>query len=178
MAKQKPCLIWFTGLSGSGKSTIASALEEELHRRGFHTYLLDGENVRHGLNKDLGFTDEDRVENIRRIGEMARLFVDAGVIVMSAFISPFSAERDMVRGLLDENEFIEVYMNTPLEVCESRDPKGFYRKVRQGEIKNFTGIDSTYEVPRRANITLDTSVMSVEACASELVNYMEANGYI
>ncbi len=178
LSKQKPCLVWFTGLSGSGKSTVASALEQELHRRGFHTYLLDANSVRRGLNKDLGFTDDDRVENIRRIGEMAKLFIDAGVIVMSAFISPFSAERNLVRSLLDDSEFIEVYMNTPLEICESRDPKGLYHRARQGEIKNFTGIDSAYEVPRHANVTLDTSVMSVEACASELVNYMEANGYI
>ncbi|MCL6419733.1 adenylyl-sulfate kinase [Aestuariirhabdus haliotis] len=178
LAKQKPCLVWFTGLSGSGKSTIANALEQELHRRGFHTYLLDGDNVRHGLNKDLGFTDEDRVENIRRIGEMAHLFVDAGVIVMSAFISPFAAEREMVRGLLEPDEFIEVYMNAPLEVCEGRDPKGLYLKARQGEIQNFTGIDSAYEIPRQADVALDTGTLPVEACVEQLVNYMEANGYI
>ncbi|WP_426416887.1 adenylyl-sulfate kinase [Aestuariirhabdus sp. LZHN29] len=178
LKKQKPCLVWFTGLSGSGKSTIANALEQELHRRGFHTYLLDGDNVRHGLNKDLGFTDEDRVENIRRIGEMAHLFVDAGVIVMSAFISPFAAERDMVRGLLETEEFIEVYMNAPLDVCEDRDPKGLYQKARKGEILNFTGIDSAYEIPRRPDVTIDTGTLPIEACVGELISYMEANGYI
>lgn len=173
---QTPCIIWFTGLSGSGKSTIAGALEQRLYAMGRHTYLLDGDNVRHGLNKDLGFSDQDRVENIRRIGEVSKLFVDAGLIVLSAFISPFNAERKMVRELVGEHEFIEVHMKTPLDICESRDPKGLYKKARAGEIKNFTGIDSLYEEPEQAEIVLDTSVMSVESCVDEIINYLTETG--
>ena len=154
---QKPCVLWFTGLSGSGKSTIANTLEKRLHALGRHTYMLDGDNVRHGLNKDLGFTDADRVENIRRVAEAARLFVDAGLIVMVSFISPFRSERRMARELVGEGEFIEIFVDTPLEVCEARDPKGLYRKARAGLIRNFTGIDSSYEAPEQAELALRTS---------------------
>jgi len=165
LKEQKPCVLWFTGLSGAGKSTIANALEKRLHAMGRHTYLLDGDNVRHGLNKDLGFTDADRVENIRRVAEAARLFVDAGLIVMVSFISPFRSERRMARDLFDAGEFIEVFVDTPLEVCEARDPKGLYVKARAGLIANFTGIDSSYEPPERAELRLDTSTSQPEALA-------------
>ena len=175
---QTPCIIWFTGLSGSGKSTIAGALEQKLFALGQHTYLLDGDNVRHGLNKDLGFSDSDRVENIRRIGEMSKLFVDAGMIVLSAFISPFRTERRMVRDLVNEMEFVEVYMGTPLSTCEERDPKGLYQKARKGEIKNFTGIDSEYEVPESPEVVLDTSTMSIEDCADAVIEYLKVKGYL
>lgn len=167
--KQKPCLVWFTGLSGSGKSTIANATDLALVERGYHTFLLDGDNVRHGLNRDLGFSDADRVENIRRIGEVSRLFVDAGLIVLSAFISPFKEDRNMVRRLFPAAAFIEVFMDTPLAVCESRDPKGLYAKARAGQIPNFTGIDSVYESPERPELCLDTSRDSVDACVAKLL---------
>ncbi|SMF36725.1 adenylylsulfate kinase [Alteromonadaceae bacterium Bs31] len=170
--KQKPCLIWFTGLSGSGKSTIANALDHELYRRGQHTYLLDGDNVRHGLNKDLGFSDSDREENIRRIGEASRLFVDAGLIVLSAFISPFRSDRQIARDLLPDGEFIEVFMATPLDVCEQRDPKGLYKKARSGQIKYFTGIDSPYEQPESPEVTINTAENSVEQCVAQIINYL------
>lgn len=169
---QKPCLLWFTGLSGSGKSTIANALDVALHKRGYHTFLLDGDNVRHGLCSDLGFSDDDREENIRRVGEVCKLFADAGLIVMSAFISPFTSDRRMVRKLFPAGEFIEVFMDTPLETCEERDPKGLYRKARSGEIKHFTGIDSPYELPSHPELRLDTSTMSVEACVDTLIAYL------
>jgi adenylyl-sulfate kinase len=169
---QKPCLLWFTGLSGSGKSTIANALDVALHKRGYHTFLLDGDNVRHGLCSDLGFSDDDREENIRRVGEVCKLFADAGLIVMSAFISPFTSDRRMVRKLFPAGEFIEVFMDTPLETCEERDPKGLYRKARSGEIKHFTGIDSPYEIPSHPELRLDTSTMSVEACVDTLIAYL------
>jgi adenylylsulfate kinase len=146
---QKPCILWFTGLSGSGKSTVANAVESKLLELQKHTYLLDGDNVRMGLNKGLTFSDEDRVENIRRIGEVSKLFVDAGSIVLTAFISPFQKERNVVRDLVDEGEFIEVFIDTPLAICESRDPKGLYEKARKGEIPNFTGISSPYEAPEK-----------------------------
>lgn len=175
---QKPCLLWFTGLSGSGKSTIASALDVALYQRGYHTFLLDGDNVRHGLNKDLGFSDDDRVENIRRIGEVSKLFADAGLIVLSAFISPFSDDRRMVRKLFPAGEFIEVFMNTPLETCESRDPKGLYSKARSGQIKHFTGIDSPYEIPSHPEITLDTSQLSIEECVENLLQYLKERNLI
>ena len=149
-------MLWFTGLSGAGKSTIANTLEKRLHALGRHTYLLDGDNIRHGLNKDLGFTDADRVENIRRVAETAKLFVEAGLIVMVSFISPFRSERRMARELLQDGEFIEVFVDTPLEVCEARDPKGLYRKARAGLISNFTGIDSLYEAPEKPELKLDT----------------------
>jgi bifunctional enzyme CysN/CysC len=168
LKEQKPCVLWFTGFSGAGKSTIANALEKRLHAMGRHTYLLDGDNIRHGLNKDLGFTDADRVENIRRVAEAARLFVDAGLIVMVSFISPFRSERRMARDLFDEGEFVEVYVDTPLDICEARDPKGLYEKARAGLITNFTGIDSVYEPPEHAELTLDTRAATPEASA-ELV---------
>ncbi|WP_342742299.1 adenylyl-sulfate kinase [Marinobacter lutaoensis] len=175
---QKPCLLWFTGLSGSGKSTIANALDVALHQRGYHTFLLDGDNVRHGLCKDLGFSDEDRVENIRRIGEVSKLFTDAGLIVLSAFISPFTSDRRMVRNLFPAGEFIEVFMDTPLETCEARDPKGLYEKARQGEIKHFTGIDSPYEAPEHPEVRLDTSSMTVDECVAALIAFMASRGLI
>lgn len=169
---QKPCLLWFTGLSGSGKSTVANALDVALHKRGYHTFLLDGDNVRHGLCEDLGFSDTDRVENIRRIGEVSKLFADAGLIVLSAFISPFTSDRRMVRKLFPAGEFIEVHMDAPLVTCEERDPKGLYQKARAGEIANFTGIDSPYEIPPHPEISLDTSRSSVDDCVESLINYL------
>lgn len=171
--KQRPCILWFTGLSGSGKSTIAGAVEQKLFELDHHTYLLDGDNVRHGLNKDLGFSDNDRVENIRRIGELAKLMTDAGLLVLTAFISPFKIDRAMVRDLVQSHEFIEVYMDTSLEVCEQRDPKGLYKKARKGEIKNFTGIDSEYEVPKQPEITIDTATLSIEECADQVISYLK-----
>lgn len=175
---QRPCLLWFTGLSGAGKSTIANALDITLHQRGCHTFLLDGDNVRHGLNKDLGFSDDDRVENIRRVGEVSKLFTDAGLIVLSAFISPFSSDRDMVRGLFAPGEFIEVFVDTPLSTCEERDPKGLYKKARAGKIKDFTGIDSPYEAPAAPEVRLDTSVMSVDECVDHLMTYLMMNDWL
>ena len=169
LKEQKPCVLWFTGLSGAGKSTIANALDKRLHAMGRHTYMLDGDNIRHGLNKDLGFTDADRVENIRRVAEAARLFVDAGLIVMVSFISPFRSERRMARDLFDQGEFIEVFVDTPLEICEARDPKGLYSKARAGLITNFTGIDSTYEPPEQAELTLNTSNATPEAAAETVL---------
>jgi bifunctional enzyme CysN/CysC len=169
LKEQKPYILWFTGLSGAGKSTIANALEKRLHAMGRHTYLLDGDNIRHGLNKDLGFTDADRVENIRRVAEAARLFVDAGLIVMVSFISPFRSERRMARDLFGEGEFIEIFVDTPLEVCEARDPKGLYVKARAGLITHFTGIDSLYEPPEKAELKLDTSKASPESLAETVL---------
>ena len=175
---QKPCMLWFTGLSGSGKSTVANLVEKRLHDMGRHTYSLDGDNIRHGLNKDLGFTDADRVENIRRVGETAKLMVDAGMVVLVSFISPFASERRLARSLVEENEFLEVYISTPLEVCEQRDVKGLYVKARRGEIKNFTGIDSEYEAPENAEIELDTSQMTAAEAAETIVKYLEESGYL
>ncbi len=172
LKNQKPLLLWFTGLSGSGKSTIANELEKLLHTMNRHTFLLDGDNVRHGLNKDLGFTDADRVENIRRIGEVSKLMVDAGLIVLSAFISPFRAERDMVREMLPEGEFIEIFVDTPLEVVEERDVKGLYKKARAGELKNFTGIDSPYEPPLNPDIRVNTTQMSAQEAAQHIVTQL------
>ncbi|MEZ9630688.1 adenylyl-sulfate kinase [Vibrio breoganii] len=175
---QKPVILWFTGLSGSGKSTVANAVESKLLQMGKHSYLLDGDNVRHGLNKDLGFSDTDRVENIRRIGEVAKLFVDAGTIVLTAFISPFVSDRQQVRELVSEGEFLEVFVDTPLEVCEARDPKGLYKKARAGEIKHFTGIDSEYQSPVNPEIHLYTADLSIEACADFVVEQLEKKGYL
>ena len=166
---QKPLVIWFTGLSGAGKSTLAGALEQALAARGKHTYLLDGDNVRHGLCGDLGFDDAARQENIRRVGEVAKLMVDAGLIVLTAFISPFRAERELVRNLLGEGEFVEVFVDAPLAVCEERDPKGLYKKARAGEIRNFTGIDSAYEAPEQPEIHLLNAGKPVEALVDELL---------
>ncbi len=175
---QRPAILWFTGLSGAGKSTIANALESRLLRLGRHTYLLDGDNVRHGFNRDLGFSDTDRVENIRRIGEVAKLFVDAGLIVMTAFISPFYADRDLVRNLVGEGEFIEIFVYAPLEVAEARDPKGLYERARAGEISNFTGIDSPYEEPEAPELILDTSKLTVEQSVDALVDYLVKVGLL
>ncbi len=171
--KQRPCILWFTGLSGSGKSTIASAVEQKLFESGHHTYLLDGDNVRHGLNQDLGFSDNDRVENIRRIGELSKLMVDAGLFVMTAFISPFKVDREVVRALVQSHEFIEIYMDTSLEECERRDPKGLYKKARKGEITNFTGIDSEYEVPNSPELTIDSLELSIQQCADQVIQYLK-----
>jgi len=165
--------LWFTGLSGAGKSTIANLVEKRLLAQGRHTYLLDGDNVRHGLNRDLGFTDAERVENIRRVAEVSKLMVDAGLIVLVSFISPFRSERRMARDLMEPGEFIEVHVDTPLDIAEQRDVKGLYAKARRGELKNFTGIDSPYEPPEAAEIRVDTSTMSAEAAADAIVTYLE-----
>jgi bifunctional enzyme CysN/CysC len=175
---QRPCILWFTGLSGAGKSTVADRLEQRLHGAGRHTYLLDGDNVRHGLNKDLGFTDHDRVENIRRVSEVARLMLDGGLIVLVSFISPFRSERRMARELVEVGEFIEIFVDTPLEVCEARDPKGLYKKARTGEIKNFTGIDSDYEPPEEAEIVLRADRDSADELADQILGYLEREGYV
>lgn len=175
---QTPSVLWFTGLSGAGKSTIANLVEKKLHALGNHTYLLDGDNVRHGLNKDLGFTDADRVENIRRIGEVSKLMVDAGLIVLTAFISPFTAERRMAREQLGEGEFIEVFVDTPLAIAEERDVKGLYKKARAGELKNFTGIDSAYERPEAPEIHLDAARLSVEEAADIVISELRKRGII
>jgi adenylyl-sulfate kinase len=173
---QQPCILWFTGLSGAGKSTVANALEQMLHVRGHHSYLLDGDNVRHGLNKDLDFTDAGRVENIRRIGEVAKLFVDAGLIVVTAFISPFRSDREMVRKLVKDGEFVEIHLSTPLEVCEQRDPKGLYVKARTGKIRDFTGVSSPYEAPENPELNLDTSLLSVQESVEKIIRYLESTG--
>ncbi len=178
MNGQRPFVIWFTGLSGSGKSTLAGALENILFEQGYRCYLLDGDNVRHGLSSNLGFSDADRVENIRRIGEVAKLMLDAGLIVMTAFISPFRSDRDMVRAMLEPGEFIELYLDVPLEVCEQRDPKGMYKKARAGDIKFFTGISSPYEPPLNPDITIDSSRYTVEEEAGRVIEYLAGQGYI
>ena len=172
MKHQQAAVLWFTGLSGSGKSTIANLVEKKLHALGHHTFLLDGDNVRHGLNKDLGFTETDRIENIRRVGEVAKLMTDAGLIVLTAFISPFAAERDMVRNMLPPGEFIEIFVDTPLAEAERRDVKGLYKKARAGDLKNFTGIDSPYEVPTRPELRVDTTRESPEGAAERIVDYI------
>jgi adenylylsulfate kinase len=166
-------VLWFTGLSGSGKSTIGHRVERMLIERGAFAYVLDGDNVRHGLNSDLGFAPEDRVENIRRIGEVARLFADAGGLVLSAFISPYRADRDRVRALMGPGEFIEVFVDTPLEICEARDPKGLYKKARAGEISNFTGLDAPYEVPESPEVHLETANLSVDEAAAQVIRYLD-----
>ena len=172
LKNQKPAVLWFTGLSGSGKSTIANLVEKKLHRMNRHTFLLDGDNVRHGLNKDLGFTEADRIENIRRVGEVARLMADSGLIVITAFISPFRAERDMVRAMLPEGEFLEIHIDTPLHVAEARDVKGLYRKAREGKLRNFTGIDSPYEAPESPELRIDTQSLSPEQAADLIVEHL------
>ncbi|MBU8596114.1 adenylyl-sulfate kinase [Shouchella clausii] len=169
----KGCVLWFTGLSGSGKSTLANALDRSLFDAGLSTYVLDGDNIRHGLNKDLGFSDRDRQENIRRIGEVAKLFVDAGTIVSTAFISPFQSDRDQARALLADGEFVEVYVKCPLEECERRDVKGLYKKARNGEIPQFTGISSPYEEPETPEITVDTSVQTVKESVEQIIGWLE-----
>ena len=175
---QTPCVLWFTGFSGSGKSTIANLVEKKLFGEGRHTYLLDGDNVRHGLNQDLGFTDADRVENIRRVGEAAKLFVDAGIITLVSFISPFRSERRMARELLPPGQFVEVFVDTPMEVCKARDPKGLYKRVAAGQIKNFTGVDSPYEDPENPELTLKTEFATAEELAERVVAYLKANGHV
>jgi len=178
LKNQKAAILWFTGLSGSGKSTVANALELKLHELGAHTYLLDGDNIRHGLNKNLGFSPEDRVENIRRIGEVSKLFVDAGVIVLTAFISPYKEDRDTIRAIVEEGEFIEVFVDTPLEVCEQRDPKGLYKKARAGDIPNFTGISAPYESPDSPEITLKTAETSIEKMVEDVIAELKAKAYL
>jgi bifunctional enzyme CysN/CysC len=170
---QRGRVVWLTGLSGAGKSTIANLVEKRLHALGRHTYLLDGDNVRHGLNKNLGFTEEDRVENIRRVAEVAKLMVDAGLIVLTAFISPFRAERRLAREILQDGEFVEVFVDTPLAVAEQRDVKGLYKKARSGQLKNFTGIDSPYEAPESAELVIDTTKMDPVAAAERIVAWLE-----
>ena len=175
---QKPCVLWFTGLSGSGKSTIADELEKKLYELGKHTMLLDGDNVRHGLNRDLGFTDQDRVENIRRIAEVSKLMVSSGLITIVSFISPFRAERLMARNLFNDDEFIEVFIDTPIEVCEARDSKGLYKKARAGQLKNFTGIDSDYEEPEMPEIALQNSDANIDDLVNNILDYLRANSKI
>jgi len=174
----KPVLLWYTGLSGSGKSTIANAVEAKLFELGCHTYLLDGDNVRMGLNKGLTFSDEDRIENIRRISEVAKLFVDAGLIVSTAFISPFKEDRARARSIMNQGEFVEVFIDTPLEVCESRDPKGLYKKARAGEIPNFTGISSAFDVPEQPEIHVKTAEQSIEQSVAQIIGYLREAGVI
>jgi len=169
-------IIWFTGLSGSGKSTLAHAVEEYLHQRGCRTFVLDGDNVRHGLCGDLGFTTQDRQENIRRIGEMAKLFMEAGIIVLTAFISPYLTDRERVRGMVKQGDFIEVYCDTPIEICETRDVKGMYKKARAGEISNFTGISAPYEAPNNPELYVKTGVLELEVCVQHVINEIMRNG--
>jgi len=176
--KQKSFVLWFTGLSASGKSTIANAVEKKLHDLNFKTYLLDGDNVRHGLNKDLGFDEESRIENIRRVGETAKLFNDAGLIVLTAFISPFISDRLLVRNLFEKNQFLEVYVDASLETCEKRDPKGLYRKARKGEINDFTGISSRYETPRKPEIHVINNNVSLDKISDEIITYLKKNNYL
>jgi len=175
---QKGIVIWFTGLSGSGKSTLAHAVEEQLFEKGHLSYVLDGDNIRHGLNKNLGFSPEDREENIRRIGEVSKLFTDAGVIAMTAFISPYRADRDKARELVEKGRFIEIYVKVPLEVAEDRDPKGLYKKARAGEIKEFTGIDAPYEEPLNPELVIDTSEYSLEESSNMVLEYLEKKDII
>ena len=174
----KGCILWFTGLSACGKSTIANAVDRKLHDAGVHTFVLDGDNIRMGLNKNLGFSAEDRAENIRRIGEVAKLFAEAGVITATAFISPYLADRDKVRALMGQGGFIEVYVNASLETCEARDPKGLYKKARAGEIKSFTGISDPYEAPVNPEIVLDSNGKGIDELSNEVIAYLKSNGYI
>ena len=172
------CVVWFTGLSGSGKSTVANIVEQKLFARGVHTTLLDGDNVRHGLTKDLGFTDADRVENIRRVAEVSHLMIDAGLIVLSSFISPFRSDRNQARAQLDQGEFIEIFVSASLEICEERDAKGLYAKARNGELPNFTGVHSEYEPPFSPELTLDCEHDSAEICAEQVMQYLWDGGYL
>ena len=176
--KQKPFVLWFTGLSASGKSTIANAVEQKLHNLNFKTYLLDGDNVRHGLNKDLGFDEKSRIENIRRVGETAKLFNDAGLIVLTAFISPFISDRLLVRNLFEKKRFLEVYVDASLEICEKRDPKGLYKKARKGEINDFTGISSRYETPEKPEIHVINNNVSLDKISDEIISYLRKNNYL
>src|SRR6185369_1627224 len=178
MNGHKGCTVWLTGLSGSGKSTIAVDLEKRLWERGVRAYILDGDNIRHGLNKNLGFSPEDRTENIRRIGEVAKLFTDAGTVTLTAFISPYRADRDQVRSLMKAGDFIEVHVDCPVEVCEQRDVKGLYKKARAGEIKEFTGISAPYEAPNSPELTINTSGQTVEASALQILGYLERAGIV
>ena len=178
MLNQKGLTIWLTGLSGSGKSTIAVELEHALIENKHQAYILDGDNIRHGLNKNLGFSPEDRTENIRRIGEVAKLFTEANIITIAAFVSPYREDRDNVRKLLGHGEFVEIYVNCSLEVCETRDTKGLYKKARAGEVKDFTGISAPYEEPLNPELTIDSSTLSVEESAREILNYLEEKGYV
>ncbi|RXZ02048.1 adenylyl-sulfate kinase [Fictibacillus sp. S7] len=171
-------VIWLTGLSGSGKSTLANELAKELYQRQVRNYVLDGDNIRHGLNKDLGFSDDDRKENIRRIGEVSKLFVDSGTVVLTAFISPFIEDRESARQILGEGEFHEIYVKCPLEECENRDPKGLYKKARKGEIREFTGIDSPYEEPASPEFVVDTQASSIEECTAQVIAYLESKNLI
>ena len=174
----KGCIVWLTGLSGSGKSTIAVDLEKRLCERGVRTYILDGDNIRHGLNKNLGFSPEDRTENIRRIGEVAKLFTDAGVVALTAFISPYRADRDQVRAIMAAGDFVEVHVDCPVEVCEQRDVKGLYKKARAGEIKEFTGISAPYEAPLKPELTLETAKLSVDQSVAQVLGYLEGRGIV
>jgi len=178
LKNQKAFVIWFTGLSGAGKSTIANALEKKLYEMGKHTYLLDGDNVRHGLSKNLGFLDEDRKENLRRVAEVARLMVDAGLIVIAAFISPFRVDRQMARGLFEADEFIEVFVDTPLDVAEQRDSKGLYKLARSGKVKNFTGIDAPYEAPEKPELVIDTDTLNIEQSAGAVLKLLDERGML
>lgn len=178
LAGHKGGVLWFTGLSACGKSTIANTVDHKLNQLGKRTYLLDGDNIRMGLNKNLGFSAEDRAENIRRIGEVAKLFADAGVITLTAFISPYRADRDAVRALLPQGDFVEVFVDASLETCEKRDPKGLYKKARAGEIKGFTGIDDPYEAPTKPELVLDSNTKGIDELADEVVAYLEKNGYL
>jgi adenylylsulfate kinase len=176
--RQSPGILWFTGLSGAGKSTLAGDLEEKLFSMGYQVYLLDGDNVRHGLCKDLGFSDKDRIENIRRVGEVSKLMLDAGMIILAAFISPFKQDRQMVRQLVEEHEFIEIHVSAPLAICEERDPKGLYKKARQGEIKNFTGIDSVYELPENPELVIETHLQPFEKSVEQVLGYLMERGIL
>ena len=178
LLNQKPFVLWFTGLSASGKSTLANIVEQKMYKIDYKTYLLDGDNVRHGLNKDLGFDENSRVENIRRIGEVSKLFLDSGIIVLTAFISPFKSDRQLVRELFENNQFLEVFIDSALETCENRDPKGMYKKARSGEIKNFTGIDSPYEPPENPEIHVINNSITLDEASNQIINYLIEKKYI
>lgn len=178
MNGHKSAVLWFTGLSGAGKSTLSVEVEKRLHERGIHTYVLDGDNIRHGLNRNLGFTPEDRKENIRRIGEVSKLFVDAGTFTLTAFISPYREDREGVRQMLEDTEFVEIYVKCSVEVCESRDPKGLYEKARAGEIPNFTGISAPYEAPNHPEVVVETDRQSLQESAQQVIKFLEEQGYL